>query len=93
MGFAKKMLQEREDNIEWAKSILLSTEAISQCEIHGYYEDNLAGDEAFEEAVAEGIKIQNDNLTADEVREIFKAAIQDVGIDCPGCESNADSDD
>ncbi|WP_457492089.1 hypothetical protein [Tardiphaga sp. P5_C7] len=92
MGFAKKQMHQEEEYIEWAKSILLSHEAISECEVHGYYEDNLAGDEVFDEAVAEGINSPVDNLTADRIREIFKAAIDDVGMECPGCASNADSD-
>lgn len=92
MGFAKQEMLREDGYIQWAKTILLKHEAISECEIHSYYEDNLAGDEVFEEAVAEGIEQPIANLTADRIREIFKAAIDDTGMECPGCSANADRD-
>lgn len=85
MGFAKHEMMKQEEYEQWAKGILLSHGAITECEVHGYYEDNLAGDEVFEAALAEGLANPIENLSPARIREIFKAAIDDVGLDCPGC--------
>ena len=92
MGAAKEQMLREDGYVEWAKTILAKHEAISECEIHGHYEDNLAGDEVFEEAVTEGIERSIGDLTPERVREIFQAAIDDTGMECPGCMAHFDRD-
>ncbi len=84
MGQAKRLMMERQENIEWAKGLLAKTGAITECEYHGYYTDN--GDpEAVEEAIKLARRNPPDDVTPDAAAELVREAILDVGDECPGC--------
>jgi len=84
MGRAKAMMMEHQENVEWAKGLLARTKAITECEDHGYYTDNL-DDGAIEEAITIARSKPPRGVTPDEAAELVQEAIQDVGEECPGC--------
>jgi hypothetical protein len=92
MGMAKRMMMEHDANIQWATGLLIKSGAASECESHGYLTDNLAGEEAVEEAAAEAAANPRAGLSPQEAADLVREAINDIGMECPGCERNAADD-
>lgn len=88
MGGAKALIAEREDQQNWANGLLLEHDVISECENHGYLTDNLGG--GIEEAVADARETPYEGLTPDEAEEVVRNALDQIGDECPGCNSNRD---
>jgi hypothetical protein len=84
MGRAKAAMMEHHENVEWAKGLLARTGAITECEHHGYYTDNLdpGAIEAAEKLAAEN---PPEGLSAHEAVDLVQEAINEVGEECPGC--------
>jgi len=86
MGGMKKLMMERQDDLEWARSLLVKTGAVTECEYHEELTDD--GDpEAVEEAVKLARKKPPHNLRPDQAEELVRAAILDIGDECSGCAS------
>lgn len=92
MGRAKEQMLQREGHIEWAKSLLLDSGSLHECEVHGYLMDNLAGEEVFEEAVTVALVNPPTGYSPQDVRELLQEAVDDTAVECPGCHSNARDD-
>ena len=92
MGIAKRMMMEHEERLQWATGLLIESGAASECEIHGYVTDDLAGDEATEEAAAKAAANPPAGVTPQEAADLVREAINDLGDECPGCASNASDD-
>lgn len=86
MGRAKAAMMERDENLNWAKRLLAQTRAISECEVHGDYTDNL-DEEAVEEAAKLAAANPPKNLSAEEAAELVRQAVLEVGDECSGCAS------
>ncbi|RWX13449.1 hypothetical protein EHI42_20655 [Rhizobium hidalgonense] len=58
----------------------------SECENHGYVTDNLDIG-ALEEAVASARANPFDGMSADDAEAAVRDALNDIGDECPGCDS------
>ncbi len=83
MGASKRLLEEQQEKLERAVSMLISHGAAKTCENHGYAidaEDGEAADSVKEELANE--------MTASEAEELVDNAMANLYWECPGCVSN-----
>ena len=75
-------------NLNWATGLLVRTQAIYECQNHGYFMDN-DDEEAVEDAVKLAAADPPRGLSPDEAAEVVRNAMGIVGVECPGCASDA----
>jgi hypothetical protein len=94
MGFAKRLLEEREQQRDVATVIAVDAGVLKRCEFHDIVYDPLAGDNT------PAYKLGNYRLSAGELKGVFsssremtdaiKSAIDDAGMECYDCAKHRD---
>jgi hypothetical protein len=86
MSFAKRLLEEKQENHHWAEALLIETGALKVCEFHEYSLDQLDPG-AVEEAADLARKDPVSGMTPEEAADFVRNAINEFGEECPGCNS------
>jgi hypothetical protein len=84
MSQAKRLIEQHDDNIAWAKGLLVRTGAVTKCEHHEELTDNY-DPKAVEEAIKLAKKASARDLIADHAAELVREAVLDIGDECSGC--------
>lgn len=94
MGGSKRMMEQREDDLSWARSFLIEIGTLESCEFHG---DTFDGDGDMERAyqilnarVTSGAIPLASGQTRRDLTDLLKDAYEDSsGPDsCPSCDHN-----
>jgi hypothetical protein len=81
---AKRLVMQHDDDIAWAKGLLVKTGAVTKCEHHEELTDDYDS-EAVEEAIALAKGNSPHDLTAERAAELVREALLDIGDECSVC--------
>lgn len=95
MSMVKRAMERAEDQQRVATQIALDAKVLARCPYHDEIFDPLAGDNS------PAYRLGNIRLSAGELGDVFSnpremtdailAAVENAGMECPGCAKNRDS--
>ena len=88
MGLAKRLLEEKEESFNIAKSILIDIEAIGVCDVHDYYYSTDKYDNSELYAIATNKYKEQGRTDFKIFQDAIKEVMDNAGIEstCPYCE-------